>query len=215
MLDSQLFCCMFQRHLVVAANQFGRYKGIGPEARFQNFLAVQLGAFGNVAIEEMRFKELLGPGCGSSEYLPRHMAGVDLSLAGTVDDPAQFLGFELKIFSNDYQNSSEYRNVEYFVTGEYSESSCYTGSNGTFLQAGHSTFCKEGQLLQDFCRAARILAKQEVDGFILAGLLRYDISKVDAALLQKRLENLLALPPLQKEVAVWCRAVDGVRTPDS
>ena len=193
MLDRELFCCMFRQRLLAAANQFGCYKGPESEARFQHFLALQLGALGRVGIEEMRFKELFGSGCGSTEYLPRHLGGVDLSLAsGKSDEPSQLLGFELKIFADDYSGVESYRNVEYFRTGEYSESSCLNGSKGSFLQAGHYTFCKEGQLVQDFCRAARILGRQETDTFILAGLLRYDPRQVDAETLEQRLEKLLA-----------------------
>lgn len=192
MLDDKLFCCMFQQRLLTAANQFGYYSGLRPEDRFQHFLALQLGALGRVEIEEKRFRELFDSGCGSTEYLPRHLDGVDLSLGSAATcGPDQLMGFELKVFFDDYSGVNSYRNVEYFRTGKYSESSCLNGSKGSFLQAGHFSFCKEGQLLQDFCRAARILARQKVDTFILAGLLRYDPSQVDAKTLEERLDQLL------------------------
>jgi len=143
-----------------------------------------------VDFESTIYKQLFTKGCDyPGQYIPKHLDRVDLALCpGQIrKDPRHCVGIEVKTFANNYSQS--FRNVDYFVNGRLSSNGPFN-SRGSFLQNGLQTFCKEGQLLSDFCRAVRILSRQSCNYFFLVGTLEYQ--DVPATDLKIRIEELLA-----------------------
>jgi len=189
-VDCDQFWPRFEQHLLTATGSYNLAKPKKDDERaFQRLLCCQLATMGGVSMEA-DFKGLF-PRCPNGQYLPNHFGGVDLALMSRADefDPELAVGLELKMFSSELTGG--YKRVDYFATGKFSTEDSLGDPLGMFLQKGCLTFCKEGQLLQDYCRAARILARQQRKFFILCGVMRYPDPALTAALLEERIETLI------------------------
>lgn len=122
-------------------------------------------------------------------YLPSRLGGTDIvidfekkkifykekrsnSTIYDYENISKCIGIEFKLIS-DLENirPNVFERVHYFRTGLFSEEDSfyenqkvYT-SNGTFIQHGHITYCKEGQFLFDLFKGLKILSVKNKNNF--------------------------------------------------
>lgn len=130
--------------------------------------------------------------CYNKQYYPEKMGSTDLVLTPTkgVSNLAGLLNFnncliadgttigiEVKSFTNIHSKSYDYMNSNYFFTGNFSEGDGIYSDKGSFLQNKFITDCKEGQLLKDYSKAARVITNQNPNKmFILCGVMYHRIN---------------------------------------
>jgi len=133
------------------------------------------------------------------DWIPNHMGGTDI----VIDNAAFFqtssknmarassLGNEFKVITNLLNQKLQYMNVDYFLTGDFSESNeNFFDRRGTFLQNHLMTFCKEGQLLADYCRGVRIVINQTCPIFICSGVFIYKENTL-VSILERNIKKLI------------------------
>lgn len=124
----------------------------------------------------------------SKEYLSKARSRTDICIGqkDTIDkisdvpksiqDLKALIAIEFKPFYDSRLKgaSNHFMNVSYFRTGKFSRSIYSDPSRmGSFLQDGVITNCKEGQLLQDIVRIARILHVSKLPLMFTAGVFLY------------------------------------------
>jgi len=129
--------------------------------------------------------------CYNKQYYPEKMGSTDLvltpktgvsNLAGLLNfnncliADGTTIGIEVKSFTNIHSKSYDYMNSNYFFTGEFSKGDGIYSDKGSFLQNEFITDCKEGQLLKDYSKAARVITNQNPNKmFILCGVMYHHI----------------------------------------
>ncbi len=202
-VDTPCFWQRFEACLVTAVRRYA-ISGVtvNQEGVLQRYLGCLLESLAAVTFEETAFKKDLFTGmehCYPGQYLPHYLGPVDLALKpGNTGDIGQWIGIEVKVCTNTY-GKKNYRRIDYFSNGVMGHGGF--DPSGQFLQNGQPTFCKEGQIAQDYYRAVRILSRQTAPFFLLCGVFHY--REVAAADLLARLERLLALVRCRRVVYRW------------